>query len=131
MRSKDSFHYSHEELHQFPDGTLGKDLANHLSKHNFSLLKNYERHDCKHLILGFPMDELGEASMQFYLLGTKHYSFPTLLTVSVCIFIMPDYWGQLFHSYKRGSQSPRLEGIDYNQVVHEQTEHLIQKYQIN
>ncbi len=129
IRNKETFQYSHEQLHQFPSGTLGKELAEELTKNNFTLLENYERHDCKHIILGFPMNELGEASMQFFLFGTRYYSFPQIIAIGVCILIMPEYWSIFYKEYKRGRNCPKLVNVDYNQLVHEQTASLISKYQ--
>ena len=129
LRNKDTFMYTHEQLHQFPSGTLGKELANELSKNNFTLLKNYERHDCKHIILGFPMNELGEASMQFFLFGTRYYSFPQIIALGVCTVIMPEYWSAFYKEYKRGRRCPKLTGVDYNELVHQPVEKLIATYQ--
>ena len=78
LRPKSKFPYTIEQLLTLPDNTLGKDLAIYLQKMNFQLLPNYERHDCKHIILQYEMDEVGEARMQFYFLGNRHYSIPVL-----------------------------------------------------
>lgn len=129
FRKKNRFHYSMEDLEQFPEGTLGKDLVIELKQNNFILLKNYERHDCKHIILEYPMNELGEASMQFYFLGTRHYSFPVLLTVSVCIIIMPDYWSRFYREFRKGRNGKKLNGLNFNELVHESTTELRNKYQ--
>ncbi|MGZ4057310.1 MAG: hypothetical protein ACXVPM_20540, partial [Bacteroidia bacterium] len=51
FRRNQKFPYTMEQLSKFPDNTLGKDLAIYLKKMNFKLLPNYERHDCKHIIL--------------------------------------------------------------------------------
>lgn len=121
FRKAKRFDYLMEDLEQFPEGTLGKDLAIHLKKNNFSLLKNYERHDCKHIILGYEMDELGEASMQFYFLGARQYSFPVVITVMVCSVIMPDYWKYFYQEFKKGRKGLKMNGLDFNKLVHQKT----------
>lgn len=128
FRKNKPFHYSMDDLEKFPEGTLGKDLVNHLRKNNFVLLKKYERHDCKHLILGYDMDELGEASMQFYVLGTRSYSFPVIITVLVCTVIMPDYWKIFYQEFKKGRKGIKMNELDYNELVHLNTIDLQTKY---
>lgn len=129
IRNKQQFNYSLEDLLQFPEGTLGKDLALELQRNNFTLLKNYERHDCKHIILGFPMNEFGEACMQFFLLGTRHYSIPQFFALGFCVVFMPDYWKDFYTEFKRGRTCPKLAATDYNKLVHLNTMELQSIYQ--
>jgi hypothetical protein len=105
------------ELLELESGTLGRDLAEKLTKNGFHLLPNYERHDCKHLILEFEMDEKGEACMQFYFLGNRHYSFPVLITVTFCLFLMPDYWSSFYINFKKGKKGKSFHGIDFNSMI--------------
>ena len=128
FRNNAPFHYSLEELASFPEGTLGHDLAAYLKKKNFRLLRNYERHDCKHLILGYEMDECGEARMQFYFLGNRHYSLPVLLTVIICFILMPEHWRQFIRDFKKGRSGRTFDDADYNILVHADTHDLRQYY---
>lgn len=128
FRNNAPFNYSMDELHGFPDGTLGKDLALYLKKMNFQLLRNYERHDCKHIILGYEMDEKGEARMQFYFLGNKHYSVPVLLTVTMCFFLMPEHWRQFYQDFKNGRAGRKFDDANYNELVHFNTLELRRQY---
>ncbi|MDQ3045980.1 MAG: hypothetical protein M3R27_00405 [Bacteroidota bacterium] len=118
FRNKPKFPYTSEQLLEFPDGTLGKDLILYLQKMNFKLLPNYEQHDCKHIILGYEMDEVGEARMQFYFLGNRHYSLPVLSTVIMCFILMPEHWKQFRKDFIKGRISPVFDEIDYGQIVH-------------
>lgn len=117
IRKKPKFPYSMEQLLQLPDNTLGKDLALYLQKMNFKLLANYERHDCKHIILQYEMDEVGEARMQFYFLGNRHYSVPVLSTVFFCFILMPEHWKQFRKDYERGKKGKSFDGTDFNTIV--------------
>lgn len=89
FRKKNMFKYTMEDLEKFPDGSLGKDLVIRLKENNFVLLKNYERHDCKHIILNYPMTELGEAEMQFYFLGTGIIPFRLFLPLPFAVLLCP------------------------------------------
>lgn len=117
FRKKNQFRYNMSELLQFEQGTLGRDLAEKLSKNGFHLLPHYERHDCKHIILEFEMDEKGEACMQFYFLGNRHYSFPVLITVIACLVLMPDYWSSFYKNFKKGRLGKSFDGLDFNSLV--------------
>lgn len=117
FRNKPKFNFSMEDLLKLEDGTLGKDLALYLNKMNFKLLPNYEQHDCKHIILQYEMDEAGEARMQFYFLGNKHYSIPVISTCLITFFLMPEYWKQFYSEYQKGKQGKPFEAVDYNAIV--------------
>ena len=117
FRPKRPFDYSLQELLKFEEGTLGRDLAEKLELNGFQLLTHYERHDCKHIILEYEMDEKGEACMQFYFFGNGHFSFPVLITVFFCLFLMPDYWSSFYKNFKKGKMGKSFDGIDYNQLV--------------
>jgi len=117
FRKQNPFRFSMSELLELESGTLGRDLAEKLTKNGFHLLPNYERHDCKHLILEFEMDEKGEACMQFYFLGNRHCSFPVLITVTFCLFLMPDYWSSFYKNFKKGKKGKSFHGIDFNSMI--------------
>jgi len=121
FRTKKPFQYSLSDLLEFEQGTLGKDLAEKLQSNGYQLLPHYERHDCKHIILEFEMDEKGEACMQFYFLGNRHYSFPVLITVTACLFLMPDYWSSFYKNFKKGKKGKSFDGMDFNSVVLKKT----------
>jgi ubiquinone biosynthesis protein Coq4 len=121
FRKRPPFLYSMDQLLNFPEGTLGKDLALYLTKKNFSLLPNYERHDCKHIILGYEMDEEGEARMQFYFLGNRRYSIPVIMTVIICFALMPEYWSIFYMEFKKGRRTKTFDNVDFNKAVLQNT----------
>lgn len=131
FRNNEPFAYSAEQLLALPDGTLGKDLAVYLEKNNFQLLRNYERHDCKHIILGYAMDEAGEARMQFYFLGNRHYSVPVICTVLICFCLMPEYWKQFYADYRLGKRGKPFDDLDYNLLAHMNTLDLRKQFLYN
>lgn len=128
FRNNPKFPYTMEELLLFPDNTLGKDLALYLQKKGFKLLRNYERHDCKHLILQYEMDEVGEARMQFYFLGNRHYSIPVISTVIMCSILMPEHWNTFIYEFKKGRKSRRFDDVDFGTIVLENTNELRKQF---
>ena len=124
FRKRPKFPYTMEQLNQFPANTLGKDLAEYLQKKNFQLQPTYERHDCKHIILQYEMDEVGEARMQFYFLGNKHYSFPVLSTAFFCFLLMPEHWKQFRKDYERGKKGKSFNDTNFSTIVLQNTNEL-------
>lgn len=117
FRGRIPFGYSHEQLLSFPDQTLGKDLALYLKKMNFRLIPGYIRHDCKHILLGYEMNEEGEARMQFYFFGNRHYSVPVVMTVIICFFLMPEHWTKFYAEFKKGRKAKAFNHINFEKII--------------
>ena len=128
FRNTPPFPYTMEQLLALPDHTLGKDLALYLQKKNFKLLRNYERHDCKHIILQYEMDELGEACMQFYFLGNRHYSIPVVSTVVMVTLLMPEHWKKFYAEFRKGRKAPTFDDVDFGRIVLMNTSDLRKQY---
>ncbi|WP_421654787.1 Coq4 family protein [Leptothermofonsia sp. ETS-13] len=64
-----------ETLQHFPEGTLGRTLADFLEHYNLSPLTSGPRrkqlHDSVHVLTGYGTDPIGEAEVQAFLLGAK------------------------------------------------------------
>lgn len=128
FRKNRQFPYTLEQLLLLPEGTLGKDLALYLHSKNFKLLPNYERHDCKHIILQYEMDEEGEARMQFYFLGNRHYSVPVVMTVLLCFVLMPDHWLKFYSEFKKGRSCVTFDDVDFIKIVTMNTNELRKQF---
>lgn len=133
-KEKNKFNYSMTELENFPEGTLGKDLVEYLKKMNFKLLKYYERHDCKHILFSYEMDELGEAGMQFYFLGNGTYSIPTITSVFAYFVLMPENIKYYVTEFKKGKQyrngKIELDQLNFNELVKQNTQELRKQFNI-
>jgi ubiquinone biosynthesis protein Coq4 len=132
-RKKSTFNYTMDDLEQLPEGTLGKDLVEYLKKMNFTLLKNYERHDCKHILFEYEMDELGEAGLQFYFLGNGKYSIPSITTALAYITLMPENWKYYQLQYIKGKKNEKqidYNQFDYNKLILKQTSDIKKQFNI-
>ena len=118
FRPPKPWHYSHDELRKLPSGTWGRELADLLDRNNYKLLRNYEHHDAKHVLLGYDMDEVSEVRLQFFFFGNRRYTFPVLSTVSVGMLLMPEYWIEFFKEYKKGRSIPSINKHDLANMVH-------------
>src|SRR6218665_2432802 len=105
IRRPEKFPYAMEALKQFPNGSMGKELANFLQIKNLELLHYYARHDMKHILLEYDTTDEGEGCLQCFMLGNGHLSFPVVATVLYCFATMPEHWSTFKQAYKRGKAS--------------------------
>jgi ubiquinone biosynthesis protein Coq4 len=118
FRKPKPWYYTHEQLRILPEGSWGKALAELLDKNNYKLLANYEHHDAKHVLLGYPMDEVSEVRLQFFFFGNRRYTFPVLSTVFVGSLLMPEYWNVFLNEYKKGQKLPEINKFDLPNMMH-------------
>lgn len=124
IRKEEKFPYTIDDLMNFRDGILGKELAVFLREKKLQLLPFYARHDMKHILLGYDTTDEGEGCLQCFMLGNGHVSFPVIATVLYCYTTMPEYWPQFRKAYQRGKASAPIAGWDWFSVVAEDTEAL-------
>jgi hypothetical protein len=117
------------ELRDFPEGTLGKDIANCLEQHNLRLVPNYESHDLKHVLLNFKMTPVDEIRMQAFMLGNGNYSIPSCTIFIFGALLLPDLWITFYGDYKKGQNSKPIKTWTIENYAHYQTSFL-QKFYI-
>lgn len=127
IRKPEVFPYSVGELKNFPQGSLGRDLANMLEENNFQLLTHYAKHDMKHILLNYPVTDEGEVCLQAFMLGNRHASFPVISTLLYGFFTMPEYWSSFIEAFKKGRRCPGIHDWKWNRIVHEETDSLRKK----
>lgn len=127
IRRPERFPYTVEELKNFPDETLGKDLVDFLETKDLELLPHYARHDIKHILLGYDTTDEGESCLQCFMLGNRHVSFPVLATVLYGFVTMPEYWSSFKKAYRRGAQCKPISGWKWFEILGEKTTDLKNK----
>ena len=121
------FPYTRNELALLPAGTLGHDLYLFLEQRQLPLLTHYARHDLKHILLGYDTTDVGEASLQSFMLGNGRVSFPVLATVLYSLFCMPEHWGAMRKAFRAGRQRIPIHRWDWYSLLHEPTADLREK----
>lgn len=124
VRRTEKFPYTIEALRDFPQGTVGRDLAGFLDVNNLQLLPFYARHDIKHILLGYETTDEGEGSLQSFMLGNGHFSFPVLATVVYCFFTMPEHWQHFRTAFKRGRSTRPVSNWDWYGMLATETAQL-------
>ncbi|MDA7502017.1 ubiquinone biosynthesis protein COQ4 [Chitinophagales bacterium] len=88
----DKYHKQVDELRKLEEGTLGKEIADCLDKHNLSLVPKYESHDLKHVLLDYKMTAEDEIRMQAFMIGNGNYSIPSFAIFFFGAILLPDLW---------------------------------------
>lgn len=114
------------QLQELPDGTLGKDIANCLEKHNLRLVPNYESHDLKHVLIDFKMTPVDEIRMQAFMLGNGNFSVPSFAIFIFGAVLLPELWATFYKDYKNGQNSTPIKSWTIEEYAHCQTSTLRQ-----
>jgi hypothetical protein len=120
MRKGYKFPYTVKQLQRFPDGTVGKELFHFFMNNKLDMLPDYEKHDIKHVVLGYPPSEEGEVSLQCFMLANGRITFPVIFIVIVGLTIMPDKWNVFREAWKRGRTTHSLKNLDWFGLVPQQ-----------
>ena len=117
IRRPKLFPYTHDDLKALPAHTIGGTLLRFLESQGLRLLPHYEKHDMKHVLLGYPTTDGGEVCLQTFMLATRHRSFPVLLSVVFGLFFMPDHWRVMHAAWRRGRSTAYFENIDWASLI--------------
>lgn len=108
-----NFPYSVKDLQHFEEGTVGRALYSFFFNNDLELLPHYEKHDIKHVVLGYPPTEEGEVSLQCFMLANGRITAPVIFSVFVGVLIMPESWFTFRKAWKRGRATPCLNKLNW------------------
>ena len=124
IRKPEIFPFTREELKNFADDTLGKDLIIFLEAKKLELLPYYARHDIKHILLNYDTTDEGEGSLQCFMLGNGHISFPVIATVVYAFVTMPEYWPAFKKAYAKGKKCKPISDWKWFEILDKPTAYL-------
>jgi ubiquinone biosynthesis protein Coq4 len=130
VRKGYNFPYTLASLQQLPEGSVGNTLYTFFDTNGLSLLPHYEKHDIKHVVLGYPATDTGEVSLQCFMLANGRITLPVLFCVLVGITIMPEYWSTFRQAWNKGRRTPSLNRLDWFSLVPQQL-HTVQNQIFN
>ncbi len=116
--------YSLPTLCTFPAGTLGRDLGNFLRTNGLRLQPHAEEHDVFHVLLGFEPTVIGEARMQFALLGNGRHSVFVWASVLLGLVLFPEYYPIFRQDYRDGQKCRPFSRWHFQHLLHQNTEEL-------
>ena len=80
-------------------------------------MKHYARHDIKHVLLGYDTTDVGEASLQCFMMGNGRLSFPVLATVIYSFVTMPEHWTKMKQAYREGKKGQSFHHWEWNDLM--------------
>lgn len=115
---------SKEELSEYPENSLGKQLYRFLDQNEFELMPRIEFHDVHHVLfqLGTTMRE--ETNIQFVVIGNGKRSLPNLIASVVCIVFYPEYWNEFRKAYQRGRNANKFHDLNFIELLNRDLDEL-------
>ena len=103
-------------------GTIGAELLKFMDSHGFDFVPHYEKHDLKHVILGYKTNPNDEMRMQAFMFGNSGY--PPIITLISLSFLIwtPEMWKDFKTHYNRGKQVTPLGNVKVDAVMNENLE---------
>lgn len=117
VRKDYRFPYTMKQLEGYAAGTVGHELYLFFHNHGLHLLSHYEKHDIKHVVLGYPPTEEGEVSLQCFMLANGRITLPVLFSVAIGVLIMPERWPAFRSAWKRGRETGSLHQLDWFSLI--------------
>lgn len=111
------FPYSLKELRHLPEDTVGRALFSFFQDNRLQLMPHYEKHDIKHVVLGYPPTEEGEVSLQCFMLANGRLTLPVIFSVALGLLIMPGKQKQFRQAWLRGRRTRSLKDLDWFALV--------------
>ncbi len=113
--------FSLKEQRQFPDGSLGKEIACALDRQGFDLIPKFESHDAEHVLFGYDMSGLGEIRLQIFLLGNGRYNWVAIGTTLFGLGSFPELTWLFLRDFIRGREYRNLNGLHLGNYLEKQT----------
>ncbi len=108
-----------QALQQYPTGTLGRELGDFLAREGFELLPKLEDHDVLHVLLKYETTVIGEAQMQFFLLGNGKRSLYALFTALLAMLLLPEGWRSYRKAFRLGRASRSIANWRFEHLLRE------------
>lgn len=115
------------KLKECAEGTIGAELLKFMNNHGFDFVPHYEKHDLKHVILGYKTNPNDEMRMQAFMFGNSGYS-PIITLISLSFLIWtPEMWKDFKTHFQRGKKVSSLGNVKVDSVMHENLKAFRQK----
>lgn len=117
VRKQVHFPYTATELAALPQNTVGYKMHQFFQENTLELLPYYEKHDIKHVVLGYPPTEQGEVCLQTFMLANGRCTIPVLIAVTYGWATMPEFWSCFRKAWQRGRSNIPLGDLDWIALV--------------
>ena len=117
FKTKKPWGISTEELLTYSKDSFGFHLGELLTKNNFELLPNVERHDCYHLLTNYGTKVEDEIALQYVCFGNGKRSPYLFGVVLIGTIILPEYYNYYIKSYKLGKNCNQFHHFNYKNLL--------------
>ncbi len=114
---KTSWKTSLQDLKNYPEHSLGKELFEFLKENNIEMMGKFENHDICHVLTGYSTDCVSESCMQFFLFGTGKKSLFVFGTLVISILVLPEHIPLYIQAFKRGGRTPYFDHLDFEKLL--------------
>ena len=101
-------------LESYPQGTVGREVANYLRRTNSDFIPGFEAHEFKHVLIGYENSFDEELRLQAFMLGNGNYSPFCLFFLSAGIF----QWKKLSDHFRAGRKCVSIVRWKLEDVAH-------------
>ena len=108
---KDKWKYTIQDYRNFPVGTVAREIANYLDAKGLSFLPKGEKHDVRHIVLGYEMNVEGEVRMQAFLIGNGKLHLYGIAYLSFFLLLLPELLLECMGDFLRGRQAESLTDL--------------------
>ncbi len=111
-------------LKRCPQGSFGHRLLDFMEEHGFDFVPWYEKHDMKHVLLGYGATAPEEMYMQAFMFGNA--GFKPLVTIITLTFLIwtPDAWKDLPFHFMVGRMSKPIGNLVLEDIAESDLEEL-------
>lgn len=97
------------ELRDYPDGTLGREVAGYLDARGLPFKVRYENHDAIHCITQYETNIRGEMELQAFMWANGSSSPAGRILFVVGGLLLPEQWSAMRDAYARGKDAAPME----------------------
>jgi ubiquinone biosynthesis protein Coq4 len=98
-----------QTLRDFPEGTLGREVAAYLDARGLPFKVRYENHDAIHCILDYETNIRGEMELQAFMWSNRSSSPAGLVLFVVGGLLLPEQWSAMREAHRRGMRARAIE----------------------
>ncbi len=109
--SKAKWRYSIQDYRNFPVGTVAREIANYLDLKKLHFLPKGEKHDVRHIVLGYEMNVEGEVRMQAFLIGNGKLHPYGIVYLGFFLALLPELIVPCLGDFLRGRQATSLNNL--------------------
>jgi hypothetical protein len=98
-----------DALRDYPDGTLGREVAAYLDARGLPFKVRYENHDAIHCITGYETNIRGEMELQAFMWANASSSPAGRILFVVGGLLLPEQWAAMKDAYARGKAAAPMQ----------------------